>query len=53
MDVSTAGFGRLGRAVAALGLPTLVVQEGGYHLDSLAANATAFFGGIQQSGTGV
>ncbi|WP_439669292.1 Acetoin utilization deacetylase AcuC or a related deacetylase [Cupriavidus necator] len=53
VDVSTAGFGRLGRAVAALGLPTLVVQEGGYHLDSLAANATAFFGGIQQSGTGV
>ena len=35
VDVSTEGFGRLGTAVGALGLPTLVVQEGGYHLETL------------------
>lgn len=44
--VSTAGFGRLGEAIGALKLPTLIVQEGGYHLDSLEANAHAFFGGF-------
>lgn len=44
--VSTEGFGRLGEAVASLGLPVLVVQEGGYHLESLDANARAFFGGL-------
>ncbi|WP_454732821.1 MULTISPECIES: histone deacetylase family protein [Cupriavidus] len=44
--VTTPGFARLGAAVAALGLPTLIVQEGGYHLESLDANARAFFGGF-------
>lgn len=44
--VSTAGFGRLGAAVASLGLPVLVVQEGGYHLDSLRTNARGFFAGM-------
>jgi acetoin utilization deacetylase AcuC-like enzyme len=42
--VSTPGFGRLGEAIGALALPTLIVQEGGYHIDSLEANARAFFG---------
>ena len=46
VDVSTQGFGRLGQAVGAIGLPTLVVQEGGYHLPTLAQNAAAFFGGL-------
>ncbi|PRF79815.1 acetylpolyamine amidohydrolase [Burkholderia multivorans] len=44
--VTTDGFGRLGSAIGALGLPTVIVQEGGYHLDSLDANARAFFGGF-------
>jgi acetoin utilization deacetylase AcuC-like enzyme len=44
--VTTEGFGRLGKAIGALGLPTLIVQEGGYHLESLEANASAFFGGF-------
>ncbi|ANA33985.1 Acetylpolyamine amidohydrolase [Ralstonia mannitolilytica] len=47
VDVSTQGFGRLGQAVGAIGLPTLVVQEGGYHLPTLAQNAAAFFGGLK------
>ena len=33
--VTQDGFAELGRRVAALGLPTLVVQEGGYHLPTL------------------
>ena len=44
--VTQDGFAELGRRVAALGLPTLVVQEGGYHLPTLQSNAQAFFGGI-------
>lgn len=44
--VSTEGFGRLGQKIAALDLPVLVVQEGGYHLESLEANAGSFFGGL-------
>jgi acetoin utilization deacetylase AcuC-like enzyme len=44
--VSTEGFGKLGRQVGALKLPTLIVQEGGYHIDTLEVNAQAFFGGF-------
>jgi acetoin utilization deacetylase AcuC-like enzyme len=42
--VSTEGFGKLGAQIGALKLPTLIVQEGGYHIDTLEANARAFFG---------
>ena len=45
VSVSSEGFRRLGQAVAALELPTLVVQEGGYHLDSLERNVANFFSG--------
>ncbi len=44
--VTTEGFGRLGREIAALNLPTVVVQEGGYHIDTLAANTVSFFNGF-------
>lgn len=44
--VTTEGFNRLGKQVAALGLPTLVVQEGGYHLETLATNTVSFFNGF-------
>lgn len=44
--VSTEGFGRLGRMIAALNLPTVVVQEGGYHLGAMADNTQSFFTGF-------
>ncbi len=44
--VTTAGIGRLGELVARLGLPTVIVQEGGYRLETLNENAQAFFGGF-------
>ncbi|MGH8779012.1 histone deacetylase family protein [Paraburkholderia sp.] len=49
--VTTEGFGRLGAAIGALDLPSVIVQEGGYHLQSLEANARAFFDGFGQSRT--
>lgn len=39
-------FTRVGASISALGLPTLVVQEGGYRTTSLGANAAAFFRGL-------
>jgi acetoin utilization deacetylase AcuC-like enzyme len=45
--VTTQGFSRLGSAIRALGLPSLIIQEGGYHLDSLRENANAFFGDLE------
>jgi len=43
IGVSAEGFGRLGERIASLGLPTVIVQEGGYHLDTLESNARRFF----------
>ena len=44
--VTTEGFGKLGRLIAELNLPTVVVQEGGYHLETLAVNTESFFSGL-------
>jgi acetoin utilization deacetylase AcuC-like enzyme len=44
--VTGQGFNRLGRAVAGLGLPTVYVQEGGYHIETLSENFREFFGGV-------
>ncbi|MFO1054900.1 MAG: histone deacetylase family protein [Planctomycetota bacterium] len=41
-----ADFTQNGRMIAALGLPTLVVQEGGYRTATLGQNARAFFEGL-------
>ncbi|MGN7881759.1 histone deacetylase family protein [Ensifer sp. 22460] len=49
LSVSTPGFARIGEAIAGLGLPTAIVQEGGYLCDALSDNLTAFltgFGGV-------
>ncbi|WP_152225635.1 histone deacetylase family protein [Pseudomonas sp. SCB32] len=40
------GFRRLGQVIGELNLPTLIVQEGGYHLESLQDNAEQFFNGF-------
>ncbi|MEF9898667.1 MAG: histone deacetylase family protein [Pseudomonas sp.] len=41
--VSREGFATLGERIREMGIPCLIVQEGGYHLDSLEDNARAFF----------
>jgi acetoin utilization deacetylase AcuC-like enzyme len=46
--VSPEGFERIGGAVAGLGLPTLVVQEGGYDTRTLGRNARHFVTGLQR-----
>jgi acetoin utilization deacetylase AcuC-like enzyme len=42
MKLPTESFAEMGRAVRSLGLPTLVVQEGGYNLDTLGPCVAAF-----------
>lgn len=44
--VTTEGFARLGRTIAELALPTLVIQEGGYALEMLERNVHTFFEGF-------
>ena len=41
LAVTTPGFGQIGRAVAGLGLPTVIVQEGGYLCPELGDNLAA------------
>ncbi|MES0005218.1 histone deacetylase family protein [Mesorhizobium sp. M0062] len=51
LSVTTPGFSRIGEAIAKLGLPAVIVQEGGYLCDALGDNLTAFltgFGGKQR-----
>jgi GNAT superfamily N-acetyltransferase len=42
-------FTEIGRMIGAAGVPTLVVQEGGYRIRTLGANARHFFTGLWQT----
>ena len=46
LSITTDGFGRCGAAVAALGLPTVVLQEGGYDVANLGINAQSWLTGL-------
>ena len=52
MRLSTGAFARIGAAVgsavAGVGLPTVLVQEGGYLSDALGRNLTAFLEGFRE-----
>ena len=43
-----AGFRAAGRELGALGLPTVVVQEGGYDLDTIGALVHEFLTGLEE-----
>lgn len=47
LSMTTPGFARIGAAIAALRLPTVIVQEGGYLCDALGDNLTSFLGGYE------
>ncbi len=46
LGVTTPGFERIARAIAELGLPTVLVQEGGYLSDALGDNLASFLTGM-------
>ena len=47
--VTGSGFERAGALVARLGVPTVIVQEGGYLSDTLGPNLTAVLKGFEQA----
>jgi acetoin utilization deacetylase AcuC-like enzyme len=47
LSISTAGFAHIAAAIAKLGLPTVLVQEGGYLCDELGANLVSFLRGFE------
>lgn len=49
LTVSPDGFQRMGAAVGRLGLPTALIQEGGYVSDTLSENLHRFLRGFLQS----
>ena len=44
--LETADYARLARRIASLGVPTLIVMEGGYAVDALGANVASFLSGF-------
>jgi acetoin utilization deacetylase AcuC-like enzyme len=52
LRITTAGFARIAAAVARLGLPTVLVQEGGYLSDELGDNLSAFLEGFGRADIG-
>jgi acetoin utilization deacetylase AcuC-like enzyme len=46
LAVTTPAFGTAGALIGGLGLPTLLVQEGGYVVERLGDNLTAFLAGF-------
>ncbi len=46
LAITTPGFQSMAAAIAGLGLPLVLVQEGGYVSDALADNLTAFLKGV-------
>ncbi|MFC2967263.1 histone deacetylase family protein [Acidimangrovimonas pyrenivorans] len=49
LRVTTPGFARIAAAIAGLGLPAVIVQEGGYVQDDLGKNLTSFLTGYDKA----
>jgi acetoin utilization deacetylase AcuC-like enzyme len=49
LQVGADGFREAGRIVGGLGLPTVLVQEGGYDLETLGALTLAFLTGVESA----
>jgi acetoin utilization deacetylase AcuC-like enzyme len=50
LQVSAEGYAAAGRVLGALGLPAVLVQEGGYHLETLGGLVAAYLDGHAQGG---
>jgi len=45
--LNTSDYTPMARRIASLGLPTVILMEGGYAVDALGANVAAFLGGFE------
>jgi len=48
LALRTADYAEIGRAIGGMGPRTVVLQEGGYAVDAIGANAVAFLGGLRE-----
>ena len=48
LALQTDDYARIGSRIAELGHPVVALQEGGYAVDALGANAVAFLGGLRE-----
>jgi len=46
-EIETSDFNKMGRTIGEVGLPTLVVLEGGYSVDWIGRNTLEFLGGLE------
>ena len=49
LKITGAGFTAMGKTIASLGLPTVLVQEGGYLSDDLGRNLAQFLDGFERA----
>jgi acetoin utilization deacetylase AcuC-like enzyme len=49
LQVTADGYAGAGRILGSLGLPSVVVQEGGYHLDTIGGLVAAYLGGHEDT----
>jgi acetoin utilization deacetylase AcuC-like enzyme len=47
--ITTEGFHRIASAIGELGLPTVLIQEGGYNVDDLGKNVLSFLKGFEDA----
>ncbi len=52
LQVTADGYAAAGRLLGSLGLPTVAVQEGGYHLDTVGGLVAAYLDGHDHPGPG-
>jgi acetoin utilization deacetylase AcuC-like enzyme len=48
LALRTPDYAEIGRMIAALGMPVIALQEGGYAIDALGANAVAILTGLRE-----
>jgi acetoin utilization deacetylase AcuC-like enzyme len=49
LALRTADYAEIGRMIGRIGLPVVALQEGGYAVDSIGANAVAFLAGLREA----
>ncbi|MDP9271096.1 MAG: histone deacetylase family protein [Chloroflexota bacterium] len=47
LAIRTADYAEIGGRIAALSVPTVILQEGGYDVEAIGANAVSFMGGLR------
>jgi acetoin utilization deacetylase AcuC-like enzyme len=52
LALRTPDYAEIARMIRALGMPVIALQEGGYAIDAIGANAVAFLSGLREASAG-